>query len=338
MSHRLRLFMPLLIAAVLLLAPRIARAQNAPAAITIDGLVMHPITFTPRDLVWLPPTQLGGGCADGSQHAYAGIDLAGVLAAAGLQNADPLQSYITVSGADGHSVLIAWEEIDRLAQAHSLVGPVLALDYDGAPLTEGGPVKLVWDGCPSARDVDDVQRITVGSFGQNAGNSAPPQQVESAPALAAAGLSADDLPGLTRRYLAQSQGAASAALPLALSRGYWATDDGPEKAIDSLRTFLAADASRSTFAALTPSVLAPAFNCAPTDVQDLGAQGIGDGDDLSSWDCVDASGAPEQFYAEVFYSGRVVGAVIAINPPGAGGQTVTTWAQSVAARLATLAQ
>jgi hypothetical protein len=73
-------------------------------------------------------------------------------------------------------------------------------------------------------------------------------------------------------------------------------------------------------------------------VQDLGAQGIGDGDDLSSWDCVDASGAPEQFYAEVFYSGRVVGAVIAINPPGAGGQTVTTWAQSVAARLATLAQ
>lgn len=338
MCHRLRLLAPLLLLATLLLAPRVVRAQNAPATLTIDGLVAQPLTFTPRDLIWLPPTQLAGGCADGSQHAYAGIDLAGVLAAAGLQNADPLQSYVTVTGADGHSVLIAWEEIDRLAQAHSLFGPVLAVDYDGAPLTEGGPVKLVWDGCPSARDVDNVQHITVGSFAQNAGNAVPPPQVESAPALAAAGLTADDVPGMTRRYLAQSQGAASDALPLALSRGYWAADNGPAKAIDSLRTFLAPDAARSTFSALTPAVLAPAFNCGPTDVQDLGAQGIGDGDDLSSWSCLDAQGAPETFYADVFYSGRVVGAVIAIDPSGAGGETVADWARNIAARLATLAQ
>jgi hypothetical protein len=186
--------------------------------------------------------------------------------------------------------------------------------------------------------VDTVQQITVGSFAPNAGNDAPPRRIESAPALASAGLTADDVPGLTRRYLAQSQGAASDALPLALSRGYWATDDGPEKAIDSLRTFLAADAAQATFAALTPSVLAPAFNCVPTDVQDLGAQGIGDGDDLSTWNCVDASGAAETFYAEIFHSGRVVGAVIAINPPGDGRQTVTTWAQSIVTRLTTLAQ
>ena len=314
------------------------RAQIAPVGVTIAGLVAHQLTFTPRDLAWLPPTQLAGVCADGTQHVYAGIDLAGVLAAAGLQGADPLQSYITVTGADGHTVLIAWEEIDRLAEQHSLVGPVLALDLDGAPLADGGPIKLAWDGCPTARDVDSVQTITVGTLAPSVATPAPQPSIDSATGLAARGLADADLPGMTPRYVALSEGASSAALPDATYRGYWAADGTTAKAIDSLRTFSSVEAAQDAFASLTPQTLALALGCAPSSLIDAGARGVGEADDGSSWRCVDNLGEAETLFGEVFRQGRVVVSVVAVNPSDDGDTIVTGWAASISARLAALPQ
>ena len=335
--RRTRLLASLLIAALaLLVAGRTARAQSGQAALTIGGMVAHPLSLTPRDLAWLPPAQLGSACADGTQHVYAGVDLAGVLAAAGLQGADPLQSYINVTGADGHSVLIAWEEIDRLAGQHPLTGPLLALDRDGAPLAESGPIKLVWDGCPTARDVNSVQSITVGTFAPSAAAPALPQSIDRAAGLASVALGDGDLPGMTPRYFSLNEGASNAALPVATFRGFWSADGSTARAIDSLRAFGSVDVAQAAFATLPPRLLSLAFGCTPDNVQDAGPRGVGDGDDASSWHCVDAFGNGESFYADVFLHGRVVVTVIAVDPPGDGAETVTAWAHTIDARLGAL--
>lgn len=327
----------------LVMGSRGLRAQEEPysAAFTVDGLVAHQLTFTPRDLAWLPITQLTGQCADGSQHTYAGIDLAGVLAAAGLQNAEPLQSYVEVSGAGGARVLIAWGEIDRLALPHPLAGPVLALALDGEAIgRNGGAVRLVWDGCPSARDVPAVQRITVGTVGDLSDlPSAPPTaDIDDAAGLAQVALSSADLPGLVPQYVGLATGSASDQLPIAVYRGYWAAPDATTRALISLRTFASADVASAGYQ-LTLAVLPQAFACTVQESQDLGALSVGDEDHLLSWSCDDFLGSPATFSASIFRRGRVVAAVVAVQGQNAdASETVTGWARALDAKLAAVAR
>jgi DMSO/TMAO reductase YedYZ molybdopterin-dependent catalytic subunit len=338
---RIRLMLALAACAcALLVGGHGLRAQEAPysGAFTIDGLVAHQLTFTPRDLAWLPVTQLTGQCADGSQHTYAGIDLAGVLAAAGLQNADPLQSYVEVSGAGGTRVLIAWGEIDRLALTHPLAGPVLALVLDGEAIgRNGGAVRLVWDGCPSARDVPAVQRITVGTLADAPSSTLLAAQADDATGLAQAALSDADLPGLVPQYIGLANGSPSDQLPHAVYRGYWAAPDATTRALVSLRTYATADTVSAGYQ-LTLALLSQTFACAAQGNQDLGSLGIGDEDHLMSWSCPDFLGSPATFSASVFRRGRIVAAVVAIQAQGDTTDTVTGWARALDAKLAALAQ
>jgi hypothetical protein len=108
--------------AALLTAAAVLSTSNAKAtctALTLDGEVASPVTWTPADFAKLPRTSLKVQNSSGQEDLYEGVDLAVLLAAGGVPLKDALKGqdvakYLHAEGDDGFVAVFALPEFDNI--------------------------------------------------------------------------------------------------------------------------------------------------------------------------------------------------------------------------------
>ena len=315
-------------------APRVAAASaQATPLFTISGDVRTPLTITDDDLAWLPNTAITRVCPPNGPEAFQGLDLRGLVNAAGPLAADPAGYTVTITGATGASVTYPGDALAPLASAQHPGGPLLATSALPNPLPDGaGPVFLASQTCEATQDVAQVQTITVTTTADASPSAPASPSVDDPAGLAAAALRSDDLPGFSLRYsLAQAVLAPLPDNPTVQYGGYWAQDDTHlAELIDSYAT---ADAASQPLRSLPTTVMAAATDaeCDAASVRMLGPLGLGDEDGAYGYSCPGDGDTPATVIAgDAIRSGRVV-ITVAVSMPAPGDPTAQLQAAAQAA-------
>jgi len=133
-----------------------------PAAVRIDGAVLHPQNFSAADLKAMPPetVETSFKTMHGDEHkSWTGVLMTDLLKKAGLKNEDAKNAFLRhtllVHGKDGYEAALSIGEIDPTCEAKRVI-----LAYrDGADLPG---LRLVVPGdLHGARQVHDVVEIEV---------------------------------------------------------------------------------------------------------------------------------------------------------------------------------
>jgi DMSO/TMAO reductase YedYZ molybdopterin-dependent catalytic subunit len=143
-------------------------SRPARPAVRLHGRLDRPGELTVRQLRQLPVHRvevsfdcLGSG---GQRHGFEGPKLWDVLRAAGPRvdfqgRKQRPRLVLTVTGADGHSAVLSWAEIDPDFGGQQIL---LATDMDGDPLDETGPQLVVPADACGARYISGVAEVWLG--------------------------------------------------------------------------------------------------------------------------------------------------------------------------------
>lgn len=145
-----------------------SRPDPAVAAVRLHGHLARTRELTVEQLRQLPAhrTEVSFDCrASGpQQHAFEGPKLWDVLGAAGLQlesttRKERLGYLVTITGTDGHFVLLSWAEIDPEFSDQQIL---LATSIDSRPLDDAGPQLVVPTDVCGARHISGITTLWVG--------------------------------------------------------------------------------------------------------------------------------------------------------------------------------
>jgi len=156
---------------VIILGATFASGQSStpgpatPVLLTIGGEVANPVKLTASDLAKLPRRSVQAKDHDGKETTFEGIELAEVLALAGVKSGEQLKGkelalFLVVDAADGYRAVFALPELDHAFTDRTIL---LADRRNGKALTEKeGPLRIVVpDEKRQARWVRQVVALTI---------------------------------------------------------------------------------------------------------------------------------------------------------------------------------